>query len=153
MPILPKRNPLIRQASNSEEEEKINRFKTLVGFKRLHHILVAGQKEASVMFGSGPDMKYTLFEWKSKHFHMRIGVRMAWLILAVLALCLGTRPSVALPSTFAMIRLEPIKLDIPDDDIPRVIKALEHYYAYTVARQSTEDRYRELAEMLKKKQK
>jgi hypothetical protein len=45
-----------------------------------------------------------------------------------------------------------MKLEIPDDDLPRLVRALEHFYAYTVARQSSDSRYQELAIMLQRKE-
>lgn len=44
-----------------------------------------------------------------------------------------------------------MKLDIPDDDLDLIIKALEHYHAYTVARNAEDRRYRDLADRLKRK--
>ena len=41
--------------------------------------------------------------------------------------------------------------EVSDDDLERLIKALEHYHAYTVARQSEDVRYKELADRLKRK--
>ena len=41
--------------------------------------------------------------------------------------------------------------DIPDEDVPLLIEALEHYYAYTVAREMTDPRFQEYAEMLSRK--
>ena len=38
-----------------------------------------------------------------------------------------------------------MKLEIPDEDVDLVIRALEHYYAYTVARKAEDGRYRDLA--------
>jgi hypothetical protein len=42
-------------------------------------------------------------------------------------------------------------LDIPDDELDLIIKALEHYHAYTVAKNAEDRRYRELADRLKRK--
>jgi hypothetical protein len=42
-------------------------------------------------------------------------------------------------------------LDIPDDDLDLIIKALDHYHAYAVARNGEDARYRDLAERLKRK--
>jgi hypothetical protein len=42
-------------------------------------------------------------------------------------------------------------LEIPDDDLDLIIKALDHYHAYTVARNAEDARYRDLAERLKRK--
>jgi hypothetical protein len=44
-----------------------------------------------------------------------------------------------------------MKLDIPDEDLDLVIKALDHYHAYTVARNAEDKRYRDLSEKLKRK--
>ena len=44
-----------------------------------------------------------------------------------------------------------MKLDIPDDDLDLIIKALDHYHAYTVARNAEDGRYRDLADRLKRK--
>ena len=44
-----------------------------------------------------------------------------------------------------------MKLEIPDEDVDLVIRALEHYYAYTVARKAEDGRYRDLAKRLKRK--
>ena len=42
-------------------------------------------------------------------------------------------------------------LDIPDDELDLIIKALDHYHAYTVARNAEDARYRDLADRLKRK--
>lgn len=42
-------------------------------------------------------------------------------------------------------------MTLTEDEIPLVIRALEHYYAFTVAKQSTDERYRLLAERLQPK--
>ena len=42
-------------------------------------------------------------------------------------------------------------MTLTEDEIPLVIRALEHYYAFTVAKQSTDERYRQLAERLQPK--
>ena len=42
-------------------------------------------------------------------------------------------------------------MTLTEDEIPLVIRALEHYYAFTVAKQSTGERYRILAERLQPK--
>ena len=39
-------------------------------------------------------------------------------------------------------------MTLTEDELPLVIRALEHYYALTVAKQSTDERYRQLAERL-----
>jgi hypothetical protein len=44
-----------------------------------------------------------------------------------------------------------MRLDFSDEDIDLLIRALEHYYAYSVARKSEDARYKELAERLKRK--
>ena len=41
--------------------------------------------------------------------------------------------------------------EMSDDDLELMIKALEHYYAYTVASKSEDLRYKELADRLKRK--
>jgi hypothetical protein len=47
--------------------------------------------------------------------------------------------------------LDDMKLDIPDEDLDLIIKALDHYHAYTVARNAEDRRYRDLADRLKRK--
>ena len=47
--------------------------------------------------------------------------------------------------------LHDMKLDIPDEDLDLIIKALDHYHAYTVARNAEDRRYRDLADRLKRK--
>jgi len=42
-------------------------------------------------------------------------------------------------------------LDIPDDELELIIKALEQYHAYTVAKNAEDTRYRDLADRLKRK--
>jgi hypothetical protein len=42
-------------------------------------------------------------------------------------------------------------MTLTEDEIPLVIRALEHYYAFTVAKQSTDERYRLLAGRLQPK--
>jgi hypothetical protein len=44
-----------------------------------------------------------------------------------------------------------MNLDIPDDELELLIKALDHYHAYTVARNAEDARYHALAERLKRK--
>jgi hypothetical protein len=44
-----------------------------------------------------------------------------------------------------------MNFEMSDDDRELVIRALEHYYAYTVASKSEDLRYRELADRLKRK--
>jgi hypothetical protein len=41
-----------------------------------------------------------------------------------------------------------MKLEIPDDDLDLVIKALDHFHAYMVARNAEARRYRDLADQL-----
>lgn len=45
-----------------------------------------------------------------------------------------------------------MKLDIAEDDIPLLIRALEHYAAYLEATKRPDQRYLALAEELKRKQ-
>lgn len=49
------------------------------------------------------------------------------------------------------LALHDMKRDIPDEELDVIIKALEHYHAYTVARNAEDARYRDLAERLKRK--
>jgi hypothetical protein len=42
-------------------------------------------------------------------------------------------------------------LEITDDDRDLIIKALDHYHAYTVAKNAEDSRYRALADRLKRK--
>ncbi len=44
-----------------------------------------------------------------------------------------------------------MKLEIPDEDIDLIVSALEHYHAYTVAKNAEDSRYRDLADRLKRK--
>jgi hypothetical protein len=44
-----------------------------------------------------------------------------------------------------------VKLDIPEDDIPLLVRALEHYAAYLEATKRPDERYLALAEELKRK--
>ena len=44
-----------------------------------------------------------------------------------------------------------MKIEVSEDELGLLIKALEHYHAYTVAKQSEDVRVRELAERLKRK--
>ena len=44
-----------------------------------------------------------------------------------------------------------MKLDIPDDELELIIKALDQYHAYTVARNAEDKRYQDLADLLKRK--
>ena len=43
-----------------------------------------------------------------------------------------------------------MKLELPDDDLDLIIKALDHYHAYTVARNAEDARYQDLADRLKR---
>ena len=45
-----------------------------------------------------------------------------------------------------------MKLDIAEDDVPLLVRALEHYAAYLEATKRPDERYRALAEELKPKQ-
>jgi hypothetical protein len=49
------------------------------------------------------------------------------------------------------VALHGMKLDIPDDDRELIIKALDHYHAYTVARNAEDKRYQDLSDRLKRK--
>jgi hypothetical protein len=42
-------------------------------------------------------------------------------------------------------------LDIPDDDLELITKALDHYHAYTVARNAEDGPYRVLADRIRRK--
>jgi hypothetical protein len=44
-----------------------------------------------------------------------------------------------------------MKIEIPDEDPDLITRALEQYYAYTVARKADDARYRDVAERLKRK--
>jgi hypothetical protein len=44
-----------------------------------------------------------------------------------------------------------MQLELSDEDLALLFKALEHYHAYTVAKNSEDTRYRDLAERLKRK--
>jgi hypothetical protein len=48
-------------------------------------------------------------------------------------------------------RIEGVKIDLPDDYVPLVVNALEHYYALTKARQQDDVRYQEIADWFKRK--
>ena len=54
---------------------------------------------------------------------------------SVVALCVGGR----------------VKPELSDEDLDLIVKALDHYYAYSVARKSEDARFRDLAERLKRK--
>ncbi len=45
-----------------------------------------------------------------------------------------------------------MKIDLTDTDHDKIIKALEWYYAYTVAQKREDGSYKELAERLKRKE-
>jgi hypothetical protein len=45
-----------------------------------------------------------------------------------------------------------VKFDIAEDDIPLLVRTLEHYAAYLEATKRPDDRYLALAEELKRKQ-
>ena len=49
------------------------------------------------------------------------------------------------------LALHGMKLDIPDEERERIIKALDNYHAYTVARNAEDRRYPDLADRLKRK--
>jgi hypothetical protein len=44
-----------------------------------------------------------------------------------------------------------MQLELSDEDLALVLKALEHYHAYTVAKNSEDTRYRDLVDRLKRK--
>jgi hypothetical protein len=44
-----------------------------------------------------------------------------------------------------------MKLDITDDELELIVKALDHFHVYTVARNAEDARYRDLADRLKRK--
>jgi hypothetical protein len=44
-----------------------------------------------------------------------------------------------------------VKIDLPDEYVPLVINALEHYYAFTRAKQSDDARYQQAADWFKRK--
>lgn len=43
-----------------------------------------------------------------------------------------------------------MRIDLEDEEIDRVIRALEHYYAYTQSQQRTDSAYKRLAEEMKR---
>jgi len=45
-----------------------------------------------------------------------------------------------------------VKLDIAEDDIPLLLRALEHYAAYLEATKRPDERYLALSDLLKRKQ-
>ena len=44
-----------------------------------------------------------------------------------------------------------MKIDLPEEYVPLVIDALEHYYAYTRAKQHEDVRYQDAADWFKRK--
>jgi hypothetical protein len=44
-----------------------------------------------------------------------------------------------------------MKLDIPDEYLPLIVNALEHYHAYTRAAQREDARYQQAADWFKRK--
>lgn len=46
-------------------------------------------------------------------------------------------------------KLVTMTLTLSEEEVPLVIRALEHYYSLTVAEQTPDERYRELVERLK----
>jgi len=44
-----------------------------------------------------------------------------------------------------------VKIDLPDEYVPLVINSLEHYYAFTRAKQADDGRYQQAADWFKKK--
>jgi hypothetical protein len=44
-----------------------------------------------------------------------------------------------------------MKIDVADEELELILKALDHYHAYTVARNAEDARYRDLADRLKRK--
>ena len=44
-----------------------------------------------------------------------------------------------------------MKIDLPEEYVPPVINALEHYYAFTRAKQADDARYQQAADWFKKK--
>jgi len=45
-----------------------------------------------------------------------------------------------------------MKLDLPDEYMPLIVNALEHYHAYTRAQQREDPRYQRVAGWFKRKQ-
>jgi hypothetical protein len=45
-----------------------------------------------------------------------------------------------------------MKIDLPDEYVPLIVKALEHFHAYSRAAQREDARYREAADWFKRKQ-
>jgi hypothetical protein len=57
------------------------------------------------------------------------------------------------PVSFETARYnQPVKLEIAEDDIPLLVRALKHYAAYLEATKRPDERYVALAEELKRKQ-
>ncbi len=48
-------------------------------------------------------------------------------------------------------RIESVKIDLPEEYVPLVIEALEHYYALTRAKQHEDVRYQQAADWFKRK--
>jgi hypothetical protein len=44
-----------------------------------------------------------------------------------------------------------MKIDVPDDYVPLIVRSLEHYHAYTKAKQAEDHRYQDAADFFKKK--
>jgi hypothetical protein len=44
-----------------------------------------------------------------------------------------------------------MKLDLADDDVDLLLRALDHYYAYTISKKAEDSRFRALAERFKRK--
>jgi hypothetical protein len=44
-----------------------------------------------------------------------------------------------------------VKIDLPDEYVPLVIESLEHFYAFTRAKQNEDRRYQEAADWFKRK--
>ena len=49
------------------------------------------------------------------------------------------------------VALHGMKLEIPDEDLELIVKALDHYHAYTVARNAEDKRYQDLPDRLMRK--
>jgi len=49
------------------------------------------------------------------------------------------------------LALHGMKLDIADYELELILKALDHYHAYTVARNAKDERYQDLADRLKRR--
>ena len=46
--------------------------------------------------------------------------------------------------------MQSMKVELQNEEIPKLVKALEHYYAYLVAVQREDHSFKEIAERLKK---